>query len=404
MRGAQVAGEFVTCGPVALHQGPRCADIPDMAESSHPEQRAHAAFDAATEHRPVGAGLPRRVHVPRAIGLAVGSIGIAAALHQHGGPAWLWGCMLMHVLLWPHIAYALSSRSARPRDAEHRNLVADCALSAFWLPAIGFNLVPSALTLTMVTMDAIAVGGTSLLWRALFAQALGVGVGCLAVQPRLELGASLATIVACLPVLVTYPLTVGLVMYRLSRRLGERGRELRELNARLQALSHTDALTGVGNRRLFDQRLHEEWQRARRHGWNVALVMIDVDHFKRFNDRHGHQEGDACLRAVAQALQRCARRASDLVARYGGEEFALILPHTSLADAAIVAERCLAAVDAAAVPHGDSPAAAYVTISIGVASVALDSTSDDDVERLLRAADQALYRAKDTGRHRVERG
>jgi diguanylate cyclase len=362
------------------------------------------AADAPAVTRAVGAGLPGRVHVPRAVGMAVGAICIAAALHQHGGPSWLWAWMAVQVLVWPHVAYLLSSRSGRPREAEHRNLVLDCALAAFWLPAIGFNLLPSALTLTMVTMDAIAVGGAVLLWRGLLAQATGVAVGCLAVGLHTELNATLSTVVACMPVLVTYPLTVGLVMYRLSRRLGERGRELREANARLQELSHTDALTGVGNRRVFDQRLHEEWQRGRRHGWSVALVMIDVDHFKRFNDHRGHQEGDACLRRVAQALQGCARRASDLVARYGGEEFVLMLPHTSLDDALVVANRCLEAIDAAGIPHGDSPIGAHVTISIGVAAIALEPAGDDDVERLTRAADQALYRAKDGGRHRVEPG
>ena len=364
----------------------------------------HADPDDSAVSRAVGAGLPQRVHVPRAVGMAVGAICVAAALRQHGGPTWLWVWMAVQVMLWPHMAYAVSSRSRRPREAEHRNLVLDCAFAAFWLPAMGFNLLPSALTLTMVAMDAIAVGGSALFWRGALAQAAGIAVGCLAVGVHPELVATLPTVVACLPVLVTYPLTVGLVMYRLSRRLGERGRELREVNARLQALSHTDALTGVGNRRLFDQRLHEEWQRGRRHGWSVALVMIDVDHFKRFNDHHGHQDGDACLRVVAQALQRCARRASDLVARYGGEEFVLILPHTSLADAAIVANRCLAAIDEAAIPHGASPLGPRVTISVGVASIELAPTSDSDVERLTRAADQALYRAKDGGRHRVEFG
>jgi diguanylate cyclase len=362
----------------------------------------YADADVPAVARAVGARLPRRVHAPRAIGMAFGAICVGAALRQHGAPAWLWACLAAHMLLWPHIAYACSSRSARPRDAEYRNLMLDCAFAAFWLPAMGFNLLPSALALTMVTMDAIAVGGSPLLWRGLAAQVAGVAVGCLAVGLHPQLDPTLPTVVACLPVLVAYPLTVGLVMYRLSKQLSERGSQLREVNARLHALSHTDALTGVGNRRLFDQRLHEEWQRARRHGWHVALVMIDVDHFKRFNDRHGHQEGDACLRDVAQALQGCARRASDLVARYGGEEFVLILPHTSVEDAAIVATRCLEAIDAAAIVHGDSSVGAHVTVSIGVAAAMLDNASDAEVGRLVRAADQALYRAKDRGRHRVE--
>jgi diguanylate cyclase (GGDEF)-like protein len=130
--------------------------------------------------------------------------------------------------------------------------------------------------------------------------------------------------------------------------------------------------------------------------------MLDVDHFKRFNDHHGHLEGDACLRRVAGALQGCARRASDVVARYGGEEFVLLLPHTSLDDAMAVAQRCLAAVDEHAIAHGDSPLGPHVTVSVGLVALQLDPGRGADPSALLRQADEALYRAKAQGRHRVE--
>lgn len=188
-----------------------------------------------------------------------------------------------------------------------------------------------------------------------------------------------------------------------------REQELRALNARLDALngelallSETDALTGLANRRQFDRRLAAEWARAHRHGLPLALLLLDVDHFKRFNDRHGHPAGDACLRRLALLLGDAARRPTDLVARIGGEEFAVLLPHHDADAAEVVAWRCLAAVDEAAIPHGDSPVAPHVTLSIGVADLSGIAAGPDPTP-LLAAADHALYRAKQGGRHRVLR-
>lgn len=176
--------------------------------------------------------------------------------------------------------------------------------------------------------------------------------------------------------------------------------ELDATNARLAEISDTDALTGIANRRHFDRRLGDEWARAQRDRQPVALLMVDVDHFKPYNDRHGHPAGDACLRRIAALLQETARRPSDCVARYGGEEFVLLLPHTDRAGAAVLARRCLAAVDGAALPHGASPVAQHVTLSIGVA-VAEPGERACDAREMLRRADAALYLAKQAGRHRV---
>jgi diguanylate cyclase (GGDEF)-like protein len=191
--------------------------------------------------------------------------------------------------------------------------------------------------------------------------------------------------------------------------LVRREQELIRLNARLDAmngelarLSSTDALTGLANRRQFDQRLDEEVARAQRHGLPLALLMLDVDHFKRYNDRHGHPVGDACLRSVAAVLTEVARRPSDLVARVGGEEFAIMLPHDDAAEAQRVADHCLAAIDAAAIPHGDSPVAPQVTLSIGIAELSALGEGAS-AAALVAAADNALYRAKQIGRHRAVR-
>jgi diguanylate cyclase (GGDEF)-like protein/PAS domain S-box-containing protein len=170
-----------------------------------------------------------------------------------------------------------------------------------------------------------------------------------------------------------------------------------ELQRELARLATTDALTGVGNRRRFDQALEAELARAARHGEWLSLVLCDVDCFKRYNDRYGHPAGDACLAAVAGAVASVARRPGDLVARYGGEEFALVLTTTTREGAVDVAERMREAVRALAVPHEDSEGRGVVTISVGVASVVGAWTPVE----LLALADRALYDAKAEGRDRV---
>lgn len=200
--------------------------------------------------------------------------------------------------------------------------------------------------------------------------------------------------------LLSYSIDVTELVRR-ERELQRVNAQLDASNARLEAITATDALTGIANRRLFDRRLSEESTRARRHGLPLALLMIDVDHFKRYNDRHGHQAGDDCLRRVAELLVGAVgRRPTDLVARYGGEEFVVLLPHTGPEEALILAERCLREMEAAALPHGDSPVAPQVTFSIGVAVMAPDGAVADPAS-LLRAADAALYQAKAGGRHCV---
>ena len=191
--------------------------------------------------------------------------------------------------------------------------------------------------------------------------------------------------------------------------LVRREQELQRLNARLDAmnaelsvLSDTDALTGLANRRRFDRQLATEWKRAHRHAMPLALLLLDLDHFKRYNDRHGHPAGDACLRRVAELLQGAALRPTDLVARIGGEEFAVLLPHQDGAEAEVVARRCMQALTQAALAHGDSPVAAQLTLSIGIAHVG-GVPADVDSSALVAAADTALYRAKQEGRTRAVR-
>jgi diguanylate cyclase (GGDEF)-like protein len=173
----------------------------------------------------------------------------------------------------------------------------------------------------------------------------------------------------------------------------------------LRRTATTDALTGVSNRRHFDELLEREWLRARRCGDPVSLLMIDVDHFKLYNDLYGHPKGDICLRHVAQVLMRASRRPADVVARYGGEEFMILLPQTPRQGAQHVARQVLDAVAAFGILHDDSQTTHYVSVSVGIACFddasacrAHESHSFLGASDLVRAADKALYSAKHAGR------
>ncbi|MEM1261278.1 MAG: GGDEF domain-containing protein [Pseudomonadota bacterium] len=167
----------------------------------------------------------------------------------------------------------------------------------------------------------------------------------------------------------------------------------------LRQLSTTDPLTGLGNRRFFDDCLNGEWQRALRNAHPIALVLADIDNYKAFNDRYGHQRGDTCLVEVAAVLKTAARREGDWATRYGGEEFGLILANTTLDAATELAEKLRLALFELAIEHDTSPTAGVVTISCGVTAVVPDA--DTAPESLISAADKALYAAKQAGRNRV---
>jgi diguanylate cyclase (GGDEF)-like protein len=181
-------------------------------------------------------------------------------------------------------------------------------------------------------------------------------------------------------------------------KLTERERDLRSANRHLEALASIDGLSGLANRRSFDARLQAEWERAAGLKRPVALMMIDVDHFKLFNDNYGHLEGDQCLRVIAETLSAATSQSGDLAARYGGEEFVLLLPDTGVEAAFDIAERLRAAVAALAVDHDYAPCG-HVTISIGVAS--LTPTGAEGRQALIEAADAGLYAAKRNGRNQV---
>lgn len=170
----------------------------------------------------------------------------------------------------------------------------------------------------------------------------------------------------------------------------------------LRSLALLDGLTGVANRRKFDEELGRTWRQSLREKTELSIIMIDIDYFKRYNDHYGHLRGDKCLQSVAGALQAAVNRPYDLLARYGGEEFVCLLPNTHLKGAVVVAERMQAGIQALQLEHADSEIGQVVTVSMGIATMTANST--DEAQVLLEAADNQLYEAKQAGRACIRSG
>jgi diguanylate cyclase (GGDEF)-like protein len=245
--------------------------------------------------------------------------------------------------------------------------------------------------------------------KALKAEALLVDIPVIFVTGHAEVAFELAGFEIGAADFIAKPVNPSLLRARVMSQL-----RAKRMADELRRIASIDVLTGVANRRQFIETLERECRRARRSGEPLALLMIDVDHFKPFNDRYGHPAGDACLRAVTKALVSVCQRPADLVARYGGEEYVLLLPQTARQGAEFVAQRILDAVEALGIAHETSLTARYVTVSVGIACYDAESETwvqpsadsrraDDTVTRafpfeLVQAADKALYSAKHAGR------
>ncbi len=189
---------------------------------------------------------------------------------------------------------------------------------------------------------------------------------------------------------------------RMQKDLNELNTELQKHKEILSQMSYVDGLTGIANRRKFNEAIAVEWKKAARNGTLMALIILDLDFFKPYNDNYGHSAGDECLVQVARALSEAVKRPGDLAARYGGEEFAVLLPETDISGAVNVACRIRENIEALGLEHGFSPVSAVLTASMGAAAMVPDKGLS--YNELVEAADQQLYAAKEEGRNRVKGG
>jgi diguanylate cyclase (GGDEF)-like protein len=173
----------------------------------------------------------------------------------------------------------------------------------------------------------------------------------------------------------------------------------KQLEMKLTRLASVDGLTGISNRRFFDQHLQQEWEECLKQQQSISLVLIDVDYFKNYNDRYGHPQGDVCLKKIAKILKEQIRRPRDLVARYGGEEFVIVLPNTTTSGAVKIAQLIRIQLEKLKLEHGASTANKYVTLSFGIADVV--PSGQTSPELLIKLTDQRLYEAKSQGRDRI---
>jgi diguanylate cyclase len=336
-----------------------------------------------------GLRFAQRMRGLRMLGLALGAVCIGGALWSQGAHALAWAALLVNALVWPHIAYPAARHSANPYRAELRNLMVDSASGGAWIAVIGFSPAPSAVIFAMMAMDKVSIGGLPFLARCLALQAAAAAVVAMTLGVELHSLSSNVERVATLPLLILYPVAIGLTTYRLARRV-------RSQNQTLAMLSSIDGLSGLLNRVHWEAAVAAEFQRCRRIGHMSSLVMLDIDHFKAINDRHGHPVGDAVIRELAWAL-RSAVRLHDVPGRYGGEEFGVVLPGTDLAGAEVLAERIRVRIASMVF---EPKKGVRATVSLGVA--AFDVRDADQTDWIARA-DRALYAAKESGRNRTAR-
>ncbi|MBP3981695.1 diguanylate cyclase AdrA [Acidovorax sp. JG5] len=334
--------------------------------------------------------LHRRVYPLRVLGMGLGSVVVGVVLweRQASLPGWLYLALI--ALVWPHVAYQLSRRSADPYRAEIRNLLADSALVASLVPLMHFNLLPSVLLLTLTMVDKITTGIRGLWARSLPGMAGAAAASAALTGLHWAPETSMPVIIACLPVMALHTLSVSVMSYRLIRKVSQQ-------NQQLDALGRIDALTGLCGRGHWQEQAEATLRRHHATGEPACLVMLDIDHFKQINDQHGHTVGDEVLRALARIVLSNVR-ATDCAGRYGGDEFAIVLRGMRLDDAMVVAQRIREQVQA--LQLHDLPTLRFSS-SLGVAAA---DHRHDGLRAWTNAADAALYQAKAAGRNRVSAG
>lgn len=348
-------------------------------------------------------------HRVRAATFAAIFLVIASHLYERPQGGLVWALLTLHLWVYPHLLYAFANRSDKPLKVEYLALLLEPALMGAWAAWLGFPLwIAFPVFLGSLISISLYQGP-----RGTAGAALSFGAGALTVIAlhgfTFAPDTRLLTSALAMSSLGIYLLLVAEAARQRGLKLRHAREALREkeqaLQRQLQAnqslqqqlleQANRDALTGLFNRRYLDATILRELARSQRESQPLSLLIMDIDHFKQVNDRHGHQAGDEVLRQVAQALAAGARQ-SDVVCRYGGEEYLVLLPNVTCHTAQVRAEAYRAAVQALPIPFG--PEILHVTISIGVATFPQHGQT---AQALIQQADAALYQAKQLGRNRV---
>lgn len=339
----------------------------------------------------------------RTISFAITFIIIGTLLWQRQQGPLAWVSLAASLLVYPQLAYLHARRAADPIAAEMRNLLFDGVMFGAWIVVLGMPLWISFMLVISCCVNLMLFQGLPGTLKIFVALALGGGLAWITgAFPGFRPETSLLTSLLCIGLMALYLLVIAQGAHASGLRLRDSKRQMREqlvqisqLQERLREQAERDPLTGLSNRRHLDRILTEALQRTDASGVALAVMMIDIDHFKQINDTHGHAAGDQVLREVAVLLRRHAGT-DGVAARYGGEEFVLALPGYSQADALRLAQTICGEFEALQMLAGDQVLRA--TLSMGVAATPGHGT---DREHLLRMADGALYAAKTGGRNRV---
>ena len=342
--------------------------------------------------------LPEQIYVPRVAGLGLGGIGLVVAVSE-GQPVWfVWILLIFVSLVWPHLAYLHSSRSVHPDRAEKQNLLVDSMLLSMCVYAIGGNLMPSAIAVTIMSMNNMSVGGPRLWLQGVLAGAFGATLAWLVFPWNFMPESSLRVQIACLPMMALYFPAFGWTTLQFAR-------GLRRTSEALGRMSREDALSEVAHRRSFGDELERVFGELRNSNGAVvpkaALLLFDIDHFKRINDAGGHAAGDAVIRRMGATLKANVPR-HDLAARYGGDEFVVMLNGAGPAEAIAFVERLQADLKhchEVREPHLAAPRGPAISISTGIACYHDGLASPDE---WVACADAALYTVKRRARGGIE--
>lgn len=335
-----------------------------------------------------GLNFARRIWLPRTVGHFCSFIMFSGVMVDQALSGWWWLALVLYAFVWPHLALQIAERASNPMAAERRNLIADALMAGTGIAIMGGNILPCLLLTMMVNMNNIGACGGRFFVAGLVLQ---IAMALLTFQftgAPLNVTTTSLQFNLCLPMLIIYPALFGFVCYRTALTLAEHKRQL-------QLISTRDGMTGVYNRRHWEQLLSVEYENTLRYRRASTLLLIDIDHFKQINDTYGHDIGDKALIAVTQYLQ-LTLRVSDVIGRFGGDEFAVIMSGTSPESAVAAMERVHERLQNLHIDNADS---LKVQISVGIAPF---NPNMNEYQEWLKAADLALYQAKHAGRNRTK--